>query len=415
MPTFASVGGNSVLAYVAITITNSQSSATPSPFQQQIKINSSNYSSYLASNLQNVNFQDGNGSILNSWLESGNSNTSTSTIYWVSLPNGIGANSSITIYYCIYATSVNCFNTTNTGEAPQLTSTYAQYDDGANVFNNYWNFAGTNLPSGWQQQANGNTITINNGITMTTAGSDNVSYVWYNTAINPQNTVLEAYFTNATSNGSGHDETIDYASSTSFPTTTGWPPTPFIAVGMHNTFEIYNGSTQSSGNNQFTPVLVSLEYTSGNTAIPLFNYTSQNVPTESASSLMSSAYPTIELNWGGYNTLSIQYMRIRAYPPSGTMPSTSLGSVTQNTIKITYSSEGETYSIKPFINQKIGYSEAETYSTKPLINQNIGYSEAETYNIKPFISQKIVYSGSRFAEVGGSPVLYCIPITITNS
>ena len=147
-PVFAEVNGNSVQYYIAITITNGESSATPSPFQQQITIDSDSYSSYLASGLSNVNFQDGSGNIIDSWLESGNSNTSTSTIYWVSLANGIGANSSVTIYYCIYATTVNAFNTTNTGVAPQLTSTYAQYDDGASVFTNYWNFAGTTLPSG---------------------------------------------------------------------------------------------------------------------------------------------------------------------------------------------------------------------------------------------------------------------------
>jgi len=135
--TFASIGSNSVLYYVPITITNSQSTASPSPFQQMVTVNSSNYSKYLASNLQNINFQDGSGNILNSWLESGNSNTSTSTIYWVKLPNGIPANSSITIYYCIYATSVNAFNTTNTGVAPNLTSTYGQYDNGSNVFTQY--------------------------------------------------------------------------------------------------------------------------------------------------------------------------------------------------------------------------------------------------------------------------------------
>ena len=142
-PVFAEVSGNSVQYYISITITNSESSATPSPFQQQITVDSDSYSSYLASDLSNINFQDGNGNILDSWLESGNSNTDTSTIYWISLADGIAANSSVTVYYCIYATSVNCFNTTNTGEAPQLSSTYAQYDDGASVFTNYWNFAGT--------------------------------------------------------------------------------------------------------------------------------------------------------------------------------------------------------------------------------------------------------------------------------
>ena len=35
----------------------------------------------------------------------------------------------------ITSTSTNLFNTVNDGEAPQLSSTYAEYDDGFNVFN----------------------------------------------------------------------------------------------------------------------------------------------------------------------------------------------------------------------------------------------------------------------------------------
>src|SRR2546428_12450609 len=35
------------------------------------------------------------------------------------------------------------------GEARGLSGSYGQYDNGANVFGNYWNFAGASLPSGW--------------------------------------------------------------------------------------------------------------------------------------------------------------------------------------------------------------------------------------------------------------------------
>ncbi len=313
-------GSPSLAAAVPIKLTNTQSSATPSPFQEMLNVTSFSYKSYEASNLQNIEFFYPNGTVIPSWLESGNSYTSNSTIYWLrigSIPSG----SSKTVYMGFSSTSSNLLNGINIGEAPQLSSTYGEYDDGANVFNNYWNFVGTSLPNGWSEQANGNIITINNGITMTTTGSYYVSYVWYNTPLNPQISVLEAEFKNATSNGAAHDETIDWVSSNSFPTTAGWPSTPFIAAGMHDAFEIYNGSDQQSGNTQFTPVLVSIEYNSSNSATPLFNYSLENVPREFASSLMSSAYPTIELNWGGYNTLSIFYLRTRAYPPNGVMPS----------------------------------------------------------------------------------------------
>jgi hypothetical protein len=45
-----------------------------------------------------------------------------------------------------FSTSSNVLNTVNTGEAPQLSSTYAEYDDGANVFLNYYSGASD---SGW--------------------------------------------------------------------------------------------------------------------------------------------------------------------------------------------------------------------------------------------------------------------------
>ena len=62
---------------VPVTLTNSQSVATPSPFQQRIIVDSASYAPYEAQNLQNIEFFDSSGSIIPSWLESGNSNGAT--------------------------------------------------------------------------------------------------------------------------------------------------------------------------------------------------------------------------------------------------------------------------------------------------------------------------------------------------
>ena len=132
---------------VPITVTNSQGSATPAPFQQMITVNSLNFSSYEAPNLQNIAFYFSNGTIADSWLESGNSNTATNTIYWVKIPQGIAANGNTVIYMGFFATSNNMFNTQTTGEAPNLSPLYGEYDDGANVFLFYDNFTGTSLNS----------------------------------------------------------------------------------------------------------------------------------------------------------------------------------------------------------------------------------------------------------------------------
>ncbi|MGB9730125.1 MAG: hypothetical protein ACPL1B_09720, partial [Thermoprotei archaeon] len=61
--------------YLPIKIYNNQSVSTQSPYQQMIVVNSSLYSRYEASNLQNIEFFYPNGTIIPSWLEMGNSNT----------------------------------------------------------------------------------------------------------------------------------------------------------------------------------------------------------------------------------------------------------------------------------------------------------------------------------------------------
>ena len=392
MPTFASVNGNAPLYYVAITITNSQTTATSAPFQQMITINSSNYSSYLASNLQNVNFQDGNGNIIPSWLESGNSNTSTSTIYWVSLTNGIGASSSVTIYYCIYATTVNCFNTTNTGVAPQLTTTYAQYDNGANVFTNYWNFAGTILPSPWTTIGSGETITVNNGVTITSSGSAWGGIWTGTTTYNPQAIIADFYgyvsaFTTSYNTNFGYNNPSQTTPYTLYAIANGDLGSGGTGYYLNN----YNGSSASTASlgTQSTNTFYVLSLWATSSA----SYGSVNYATPVSLSTDFLAETSAPLDvYTASPTMYLQWLRTRAYPPNGTMPSTSLGILTKTTIvvpTITYSSEGETYSIPTLIKQPINYSEAETEKQilttleKGSLLQTINYSESETETLKP--------------------------------
>ncbi len=156
-----------VLVYsVPITLTNTQPVATSTPLQQMIIINSAAYSSYEAPNLQNIEFFDSNGAAIPSWLESGNTNTATNTVYWLNIANGIPAMSNTTLYMGFASTSTNLFNTQTTGEAPELSPAYGQYDSGANVFPFYDNFAGNALKSLWTPYINGGAITVNNGLTL---------------------------------------------------------------------------------------------------------------------------------------------------------------------------------------------------------------------------------------------------------
>jgi PKD repeat protein len=150
-PSWASVDGNEPLYYIPVTLANDRSTATPTNFQQHITIDSDANTAFYASNLDNVNWQDGAGNILNSWLESGTNVTATASVYWVNLGSRTIAPSggTLTIYEVIYAKTVDCMNTANTGAEPLYTATYGQYDDGAAVFSTYDNFAGASLSSQW--------------------------------------------------------------------------------------------------------------------------------------------------------------------------------------------------------------------------------------------------------------------------
>ena len=143
-------------AKVDIILSNRQSVSTGPNFQQMIVVNSSRFASAEASDLHNVEFFYSNCTVIPAWIESGNSNGASSTIYWLKLANGIPANKNITITLGFMPFSTNNFlNGSRLGEAPQLSPTYAQYDNGANVFNFYDNFKGPTLNNAWNAKFTG--------------------------------------------------------------------------------------------------------------------------------------------------------------------------------------------------------------------------------------------------------------------
>jgi hypothetical protein len=135
--------GTPIVTYT-ITITNSQSDPTPSPFQQLLQLN---LSSILSSSSQLLNLEfclDAQCQTpLYAWISQYNSNLSTVYI-WVNLPTSIPANSSLTIYMFVR----------NSNEYPYtgINAYYnTAYDNGANVFDAYINAMGTSyLPSNLQ-------------------------------------------------------------------------------------------------------------------------------------------------------------------------------------------------------------------------------------------------------------------------
>jgi len=322
-------GGGQILPIIySITITNSQSSATPAPFQQMVQIPST-YIPY-------IRFTDSSGNLIYTWLESISSGTAT---IWVKLPNGINTNSSITIYVIGYNSG---FDGNYWGEAPNLSPTYGQYDNGANVFGAYDNFAGTSLSPQWAS-VNSPTITVNNGITV--AGNGQTGGIYLKTKY-PFPAVLEAYSGNTWGyagfmfvndiNGAPYSYNGWWSvGSSSGEAYNGVTADPWGTNTGGNAFQYaINGTSYAFGSSVSSIILNNIVsiYSSGSTVGQLINYGSTNSQSISAS-LPSTTY-NIEIGVANGETITLHWIRYRAYPPNGVMPSTSVTTNTTPTLTV---------------------------------------------------------------------------------
>ena len=126
---------------ISVTVSNSQSIATPAPFDQFLNITESQIASLwqqaISNHFLNLLFQQ-NGQTLYAWVQN---YTSSWVAVWVKLPNGIPASSSVTINIIF----------TNSIQYPYTgiyAAVYPGYDNGVNVFTQYGYF-GNQIPSGW--------------------------------------------------------------------------------------------------------------------------------------------------------------------------------------------------------------------------------------------------------------------------
>jgi len=281
-----------------ITLTNSQSAPTPAPFQQMIQ---------APITYQNgVRFWSPTDGWLYGWLESISNGTAT---IWVKIPSSISANSTYQLY--MIQDSILPMDGVYWGEAPQLTSTYAQYDNGANVFNYYENFAGTSIPSGWSTNSYTNAI-VNNGLKINTNTAGQWAYFLSSFAFNPQTNVLDFYA---------------YATSASCAQFGWYSPQYFIDCAGYYGLLNFNGSVANK------------------VAISGGSYSSYQVwsigETDSTGTWATLNYGNMVTNTGGYTAVTsnrividacsnlvyvmVQWLRVRAYPPNGVMPSVSFG------------------------------------------------------------------------------------------
>ena len=442
-----------IIYSVPITLTNSQSSNTPAPFQQMVNISESTYSSYLTYNGNFANFEyytlSGNTvSVLPAWIESSNSGK---LITWVKLPDGIPAESNTIIYLGFASTSNNLLSSTGTtgiGEAPQLPcgstatsscSTYAEYDDGANVFNSYWNFAGTTTPNGWVQSGVG--IVQNNGVTVSESTGDGTLLTSANTYGLNANSILDFY--GSLSTASQNTYTLGAGYMTGPGGISGSSSSDYgVGAGIWGTGTNWyvlsvSGGAQSSINSGIAPSakIVSIYWATTSGATISFNYTDPNI--------ITTDIPTTktQIGIGGNNqetqTMTIQYMRIRAYPPNGVMPSTTFGVIQGGSPSVTVSpssvsllpgtgftltaavSNGTSPYIYQWYNATSGTGIPIAGATSSTYTATAG-STAGTfdYYVKVTDSEsKTVQSSNSVVTVSLPPsgIIYSVPITLTNS
>ncbi len=326
-------------AYVPITLTNSQSSATVSGFQQMLNIPSSTYSSYINSGWTNAEFTASApigtaGNVpLYAWIETNAINTATNTLVWVNLGTNTiaGSGNTLTIYMNFLPSNIMTSNTAYTGEAPQLSGTYATYDNGALVFPAFYdNFVGSALSAKWTRVSNAATTitnTVNNGLTIGVTDSGTSPYYAYfsGPSFLPTNAIRAREV-----DGGG-----TYPGNLGFGDYIGVTDTGVFKIaytGAQYCFATYVSGTgvYGSGISADSNWHIWDVYWGTSQANFLVDGSSKYTSTTDVPST-SSAISMGNLGSGGTSgstfAMSVTYVLVHAYPPNGIMPTSSFGSV----------------------------------------------------------------------------------------
>ncbi len=132
-----------------ILLSNEQSSSVSSNFQEMIYFSPSAYSSYVKSNLSNIEFSSGapigtsGNTPLYAWIESGASSTATNTVIWINLgSNTIGAAGSGSNTLKIYMNFLNSNSPVTSGYTGYPSQNYCSngcYQTSLNQYDNIQN------------------------------------------------------------------------------------------------------------------------------------------------------------------------------------------------------------------------------------------------------------------------------------
>ena len=358
-----------IVSYYQILLTNTQGVATPAPFQQMIVVDSASFFNLEALNLSNVRFFYANGSVIPSWLASGNLAGDNHTVYWLRLNNSIEAYSSETIYIGFANTSTNFFNSAGPeGEASALSEygvanghlyylgngSYGKYDDGQAVFDLYANFWQNRTFPAWDPstvvgsfvpgQIGGAGSYPKPGYLMMNGVIDQATQLAYGYGFQTQNIVFEMSM--GYSGGGADDMGLGIYSTG--PNDGSGGLQPWAVNGYYASYEFYSGSkpailysgtveARASSQNMLQGIwdysLFQVTVAPGGIAMNLIQNANNPyaVPVESGltnevswNSSISNSYSGLYIGAGTGSDVSYQYLYwilARAEPPNGVMPS----------------------------------------------------------------------------------------------
>jgi hypothetical protein len=306
--------------WLRISLVNGQAQALTGPFQQQVVVDSSKNAQFEADNLQNVEFFDERGEILKSWLESGNSRFSGSTVYWIQLPDGIPARKVVDIYQGFAAPNQNLFNGSNNGEAPVLSPNYGENDNGSLVFLKYADFAGDSLPLGWYvgtTPGGQGQVQVKNGVFLSHSGRGGGAAFLGSDWIVGDNIAEMSLLSQQTVNG---QEMIFVCSAS--PTRFRWTP---VSVGYQNM-----SGLEIEDNNSGTPsVLATAKPNPTQSAVIGFQggtlYADYQPVARISQRICGGGYLASSVNTGYLASFSFDWIRLRTSPPNGVMPTVIFG------------------------------------------------------------------------------------------
>jgi hypothetical protein len=208
-----------------------------------------------------------------------------------------------------------------------ISTNYGKYDNGANVFATYQSFAGSSTPSGWS---------LSNGYPC------NPSTIKFNNGVNVTGTGCRGEFINGPSAGGTMDADTDWISTKG----SGGSGENFVAftasgalVGGFTTTSanVVQAYANTAGGAYPTPVAIyqplnqwAVESSSliGSGAFAVFDFQLNYGPVSYSGvgpATGGSSFTQTLDNYGGWDTLNMQWMRTRVTPPGDVMPTVAVG------------------------------------------------------------------------------------------